>query len=266
MIYYIKIILTTIFLILLTSNIYGQKNKTGYALLTLKVYDTLHSKYISIPVIPDFKVWYKGNYSIRQQDFVNIVEDNEGNSIVNVYPNMYYFIDIKRRIFYEYCEFNTKNIFYRAYLVSDTMLERSTGTVFWGYPKNLDSTEQIIIPIESLKPMSDTLIENTRYIRMFAKTFPKNNLNNDSTLSIYYFRPDVKGSPLNIVWNTAKYFEYPLVCIESFSKPPYSSIVQYIQFIRFKLTKQEKKIFRVWKKHARKYRNQIIRNRTLNTY
>lgn len=257
----IQHVISFLLLFIMYNNLYAQ-NKKGYAELSFLVLDTVQKQFLPLMIYPKFKVWYKKNYGLKLSNLISIVENDSAVTKYEIKVYKYHFIDVKSKIMYEYSTMHRDSLFNKAYVVSDTMPEKAGGYVFWG-TLGKDSPFVLKIPIKQLSNISDTIINNIKFKRKQVITHTKTDTTEFNTILRLYFRPDTKGSPLNLAWDYANKFHLPLARFESIVPTPQHTIAYEINYIRFKLTKEEKRIFKAWIRNAKKYKHIVEEKRQI---
>lgn len=225
-----------------------QKNNEGFVLLSRSFWDSSINKYIVPKSLGSHKIWYKGNKAIRQES--EILWEEKGDSIICFEERSirYYYIDLKKRTFYEYNQFNKDCTFTKKYVVYDSMLKHSSfGYIFWGFK---DSSKNFLFPNEKYYPLPDTTINNIHFKRESCNQTVSFNDTNILVTFILYYRTDIKKT----IFHFNKEFDLQRgMCVTKVEiiEPNIKQCLE-LNYVRQKLTKEERKVFRSWKRKVKK--------------
>ena len=217
--------------------------KEGFIQLSYRNYDSIEHKYISESIMPGKNIWYKDNLVIEEIKTIKVHTDTSGITTKETPIAYYLFIDRKSKTFYNYSSFNDTASILDKYTQADTVEIRGLGG--WSFYKDHD-----LNVVDSLRPLSDTAINNIIYKRFqFTLKVSKNLLP-----TIIYLRCDTKGTVFLFDKNLSEKLGCPIVRMEYLPTPENPSPVSSeIVFLRDTLSKEELKVFDAWEKNLKKY-------------
>lgn len=188
------------------------------------------------------KIWHKENLAIEEILGVTTVTDTANITSVSYPVILYRFIDLKKRVLYDYKTFSdTAKIIHKAILPDSLMLDYGWSFYSERAPKIQGIPEQL----------SDTIIDEVYYKRAkFIYTWhdPKKNF------LVGYFRCNGKGDKFSLEkeysrklnCTMVKYFDFKAGRVNPFAS-------KEVNFISDTLTAKELKVFSAWEKNMFKY-------------
>ncbi len=224
-----------------------QVDRQGYVIQTQKFFDSSKNTYLFSELLPEFKLWYRESFSIREIDSIYHEEVSGKTTKYSVNPLKFYFIDLHTKIFYEYAKLNKNEPLLKSFQVVDTMkMLYPSIYIFFG---SKDSASRINMPNEKYFEIPDTLIQGIKYKRL--KCLHQMNYHGKTyeTVWIPYFRYDIKKSILHLSKEFDEKMNWPMVKLEVFDVK-FKTLLE-INYVRSELTKEETEIFDAWEHNAK---------------
>lgn len=195
---------------------------------------------VDIPYIKiSQKAWYQDYFGITQICQINFVTNSSGQSI-NISTIGYRFLDLKKKLAYEYNCLSDTAIIKRKYRYSDT-------THFLG---GWNFVNRLSHQIDSFRLLSDTTINNINYKQAKANFL----INKTRYESICLFRCDIKMSNFQINKVISNLIGCQLAFIRNYPvENPQSKNDEELKFISNHFPDSIVKVFVAWKKNELLY-------------
>jgi hypothetical protein len=237
------LLITVIGLLFNTCNVKTGKNesirssKVGILNLKTEFYD---SKGNSIFLAP-MKIWYKDSLVIEEIVRISSVTDTANNTTVSFPPQVYRYIDLDKKSWYDYKTFTDTSTIIKSGILPDSLFT-DYGWTF--YANNLHMKTQPEI-------LRDTIIEGIKHMRIKFSRLKSRQIN---SYVIGYLRCDNKGK----LFSLEKTFSNRVNCTmtqyydfnEGALRPSTST---ELQFLSDTLSSKELEIFQKWKSNQIKF-------------
>lgn len=189
---------------------------------------------------PINKIWYSNNFGIEETWGINIRQDTNGTEYRKVELMYYTAIDFRNRIAYSFSSFSDTARILDSYSFKDTTAIRGG----WNFREPRSWPRQGA-PVF----IADTIIDNVVYkrIKMIKET----------TEWIGYLRCDKEGTVFMYDIDLSKSLGCPIVRVDQVptDQDEFRAVSSTIEFLADKLTPEEQKVFRVWRKRTRNMAN-----------
>ena len=240
----LSVIVLLLQLLLLSCSL-QKTNSSGVVLARLYYYDTSQNRYVHNELYwPDVKIYYKDSSIIEQIRYLHL-EDNLGLSKRKVEVDHYTFINLSKRMFYDYTTFSDTAAMIKKYTQPDSVNVLG-GWNFYAYHDTPASEPPV--------PISDTTIDGTIFKRYRFTNSHKKDLIELKDIVVGYLDCKKKGTMFQIDKRFSEKRGCPLVRTDNFfdgPPGPFSKTSARMEFLSDSLTPEEAKVFDVWEKNAR---------------
>lgn len=212
----------------------------GTIIFRHRVYDSSSKQFIMTVVEQDRKIWFRDSFIIEPSFLLNISKDENGEKW-DMVTDHYVFIDLKKRMFYEYSSFSDTAKLLKKYSQPDSV-NITGGWNFYKYNKLMNE--------ENMRNLPDTIIDGIEYKRLQSSKQWKLSNGDWNYTYIAWLRCDKKNSIFHIDRSFDEKMNCPMVKFAYMVEGRSPWISDEIFFETDRLGDNERKIFMSWEKVA----------------